>query len=78
MPHINVKLLKGRDKAQLEELTAAMALAMQKVLGCDDIHISLSMEEYTPQEWQTVFSQEIHEKSATLVKAPGYDPKSLL
>jgi len=78
MPHINIKLLEGRDKAQLEELSAAMTAAMQKVLGCDDKYISLSMEEYSKQEWQTVFAQEIHDKSATLVKAPGYDPKSLL
>ena len=78
MPHISVKMLKGRTEEQKKRLSSALSEALIKTLGVSDTHVSVTIEDFTPVEWQDEFKREIADKKAVLYKAPGYDPKDLL
>ena len=47
-------------------------------MGCSESHVSCTIEDFTAQEWQEIFEQEVTEKSEKLYKKPEYDPKDLL
>ena len=78
MPHISVKMLKGRTEEQKKRLSSALSEALIKTLGVSDTHVSVTIEDFTPVEWQDELKREITDKNAVLYKAPGYDPKDLL
>ena len=78
MPHISVKMLKGRTEEQKKRLSSALSEALIKTLGVSDTHVSVAIEDFTPVEWQDEFKREITDKKAVLYKAPKYDPKDLL
>ncbi len=78
MPHISIKMLKGRTEEQKEKVANALADALVSSLGCSRRHVSVTVEDYTPQQWQDVFEQEITKKQDKLYISPGYDPKDLL
>ena len=77
MPHISIKMLKGRTDEQKKLAAEAVAKALHDTIGCTETHISVSVEDYTPQEWQEVFKREVTENNS-LVLAPDYDPEDLL
>lgn len=78
MPHISVKMLKGRTEEQKKSLAKALSDALQSTLGVGDAHISVTIEDYTAVEWQDEFKREITDKPTAIYKAPAYDPKDLL
>lgn len=77
MPHISIKMLKGRTDEQ--KLLAANKLAdtLCEALGCTPEHVSVAVEDYTPEEWQDVFLKDVKENK-NIVKQPDYNPKDLL
>ncbi len=77
MPHIIIKMLEGRSEPVKELCVAKVAKALQEATGASDSHISVSIEDYTAQEWQEVFKNEI-EGNPNLRKKPGYRPEDLL
>jgi 4-oxalocrotonate tautomerase len=78
MPHISVKMLKGRTQQQKIDLADALEKAISETLGCSSSHVTVAIEDYTALEWQDVFREEIEEKEDKLYKKAQYDPKSLL
>lgn len=78
MPHISVKMLKGRTEEQKQEAAKKLTAALCEALGCVDSHITVGIEDFTAEEWQDVFAKDIEGKKDTLYKKPSYDPKSLL
>ena len=78
MPHISVKMLQGRTEEQKERLSAALQETLIKELGCSKTHASVSIEDFTAEQWQDVFKSEITDKPESLRIKPEYDPKSLL
>lgn len=78
MPHIVVKMLKGRTEEQKAQLSQALQKALMQELSTSKAHVSVSVEDYTPQQWQAIFKEEITDKPETLKISPEYDPKSLL
>lgn len=78
MPHISVKMLKGRTEEQKIKAADAVKEALASSLGISDAHITVAIEDYTPEEWQTVFKKEITDKGDKVYIKPQYDPKSLL
>lgn len=78
MPHISLKMLKGRTEEQKKLAADKLAAALCEALGCGEGHITVGIEDYTPQEWQEVFAEDIEGKADTLYRKPIYDPKSLL
>jgi 4-oxalocrotonate tautomerase len=78
MPHISVKMLKGRTEAQKEKLAQELAKTLKNVLGVGDSHISVSVQDYSAQEWQDEFKKEITDNMENVRIQPKYDPKDLL
>ena len=78
MPHISVKMLKGRTEEQKQAAAKKLTEALCEALGCRDAHITVGIEDFTVEEWQDVFAEDIEGKADTLYKKPSYDPKSLL
>ena len=78
MPHISVKMLKGRTEEQKQKLASALTNALKESLGVGDTHISLTIEDYDAQAWQSVFKEEITDKKNVLYKKPNYNPEDLL
>lgn len=78
MPHISIKMLKGRTEEQKQNAADAVIAALCEQLGCSEAHVSVTVEDYTPQQWQQVFRKEITEKKDKLYKLPQYKPEDLL
>ena len=78
MPHVSIKMVKGRSEAQKDAAAQAVKEALMKSLGAGEAHISVSVEDFTPQEWQDVFKAEITDKPKALRIAPQYNPNDLL
>jgi len=78
MPHISVKMLKGRTAAQKEKVAEACKKAAMDALGIGETYVTVSVEDFTAREWQDVFKEEIEEKGENVLVKPKYDPKSLL
>ncbi len=77
MPHISIKMLKGRTDAQKQKAVEKVSEALCEALGCSQAHVSVSVEDFTAVEWQDVFAKEIADNESVL-KKPEYDPKDLL
>lgn len=77
MPHIIIKMLEGRSEPVKALCVSKVAEALKEAAGIPDCYISVSVEEYSAQEWQDVFAKDIKD-NPTVIKAPEYDPKDLL
>lgn len=77
MPHITIKMLKGRTDEQKTLAGIKVAEALANTIGCDPTHISVSVEDFTPTEWQDIYKHDV-EENKNIVLQPNYDPKSLL
>lgn len=78
MPHISLKMLKGRTEEQKKIACEKLTNALYEALGCSKEHISCSIEDYTLEEWQEVFETDVNAKQDVLYKKPQYNPKDLL
>ena len=77
MPHITIKMLKGRTDEQKKKAADQVAAALVEAIGCNPDHISVAVEDFTPVEWQDEFRKEVTE-SSHIYKEPNYDPKDVL
>ncbi len=79
MPHISVKMLKGRTDKQKKDLSDALVETIVAQLGCSKQHVTCTIEDYDAVAWQDVFKSEITDKpSDKIYKQAEYDPKDLL
>ncbi len=77
MPHITIKMLKGRTEEQKKSAAEKVAQSLVAAIGCNPKHISVAVEDYTPQQWQDVFREEVTESDHIYLE-PDYDPKDVL
>lgn len=77
MPHISVKMVAGRTEEQKKALAKALEKTITETLGCENMWVSISIDDYSTVEWQDVFKTEIKDNKS-LFKKPEYDPKILL
>jgi len=77
MPHIVIKMLKGRTQEQKKTAAEKLAAALTEAIGCNPTHVSVSVEDFTPEEWQEQYRIEVAENQ-NLVLTPDYDPKDVL
>ncbi|MCD7731790.1 MAG: 4-oxalocrotonate tautomerase family protein [Oscillospiraceae bacterium] len=78
MPHISIKMLKGRTDEQKKMAADKVAEALYEAIGCSKDHISVTVEDYTPEEWQDVFAADVTAKQDKLFRKANYDPRDLL
>lgn len=77
MPHISLKMLEGRTEEQKQAAVKELTEALCRAVGCGQAHVSVSIEDFTAEEWQDVFAEEIA-NNEHIYKKPQYDPKDLL
>ncbi len=78
MPHIGIKMLKGRTQEQKEKLAAALVRTLTKELGCSEHYVTCTIEDFDAVQWQKVFEEEVMKKQDKVFKKAEYDPKDLL
>ncbi len=78
MPHISLKMLKGRTEEQKKEVCEKLTQALCEAVGCKARSVTCTIEDYTAEEWQDVFATDIAGKEDKLYKKPEYDPKDML
>ncbi|MDP4291333.1 MAG: tautomerase family protein [Bacteroidota bacterium] len=75
MPHIIVKLYKGRSEDQKAQLADEIARTVIRVLGSNDKSVSVAIEDFDPAEWAAkVYKPDILDQPKSLYKKPGYNP----
>ncbi|WP_268036092.1 tautomerase family protein [Algoriphagus sp. PAP.12] len=73
MPHFQIKILEGKSQEQKERLTKEIIQAAQKVIGMGDESYSVSIEEFSMDEWRNdLYPNSIMSNKEILIKEPGY------
>ncbi len=74
MPHIVIKTISGPSQKQLQQAAEQIATIVNQTMGKPEKYISVSVEEYSFDQWESVYNEFIKDKDNVLVK-PGYsDP----
>lgn len=76
MPHITIKMFKGRTEEQKLEAAKAVKKALCDSLGCDEGVVSVSVSDYDPKDWGEQYRVEIDENPDIVIK-PNYRPEDL-
>ena len=75
MPHVIIKLLKGRSESHKDAIADAVAKAVMASAQCAESAVSVSIEDVAPEDWtDKVFQPDIAAKPEQLYKKPGYAP----
>lgn len=71
MPHVIVKMYKGRTDEQKKRLAEGIRETLVQTIGAGVDHISVSVEDYDPADWHKVEAAEIDGKPETLYMKAG-------
>ena len=78
MPHVIVKLWRGKPEQQKNRLSEAITKNVVGILQYGEESVSVAMEEVKPQGWvERVYKPDIKRNLDKLYKKPGYDEKDL-
>lgn len=73
MPHIQIKLIEGKTEEQKQMLAKEVVKAAQKVIGYGDESFSVTIEDFSWDEWKNkVYPKDIMGRKDLLYKKPGY------
>jgi len=74
MPYFQIKLLEGKTEEQKQKLAKEVVSAAQKVLGYGKESYSVTIEDFSWDEWRKeVYPKDIIGKKELLYKEPGYE-----
>ena len=75
MPHVIVKLYKGRSDQQKIRLAEQITKDVTATLNCGEESVSIAIEDIEPSDWaEKVYKPDILSNSEKLYKKPGYNP----
>jgi len=75
MPHVIVKMYKGRSDDVKRKLAQKIMDQVTAIAGCEEKVVSVAIEEFDPADWpEKVYQPDILEKKGDLVIKPGYNP----
>jgi len=75
MPHVIVKLYKGRSDEVKMQLAKEIMKNVTAAVDCEEKVVSVAFEEFDPAEWpEKVYKPDILDKKESLVIKPGYNP----
>lgn len=63
MPHIDINMFAGRTDEQKKAAAEAVIRAMMDTLGCERSHLSVSVHDYDPAEWNEKLRAKVDPKS---------------
>lgn len=73
MPHIIVKLWKGKTEEQKKKLAEELTKTAMSVIGYGEESFSVSIKDIDPKDWgEKVYHPHIIEQKEKLYKQPGY------
>ena len=73
MPHISVKLWKGKSEAQKKKLADELVKAAMSAIGYGEDSFSVSIEDIESSDWkEKVYKPDIIGQADKLYKKPGY------
>lgn len=73
MPHVIVKMYKGRSEALKKDMAEKVTKAITESLSVNESAVSIAIEEFEPEKWdEEVYKPDIAGKPDTLYKKPGY------
>jgi 4-oxalocrotonate tautomerase len=73
MPHIIVKLWKGKSEAQKKKLAEELTQTAMSVIGSGKESFSVAIEDIDPNDWkENVYKPFILGQKEKLYKQPGY------
>ncbi|MAM19973.1 MAG: tautomerase family protein [Bacteroidota bacterium] len=72
MPHFEIKLLARKTEEQKQELASELVKTAQRCLGYGEESFSVSIRDYSLEEWKNEIYPGILETKETLFKKPGY------
>jgi len=76
MPHVIVKMFKGRTEEMKQNMAEEITKAIVKSLNVNESSVSVAVEEFDPDEWnEAVYNPDIIDKEHTLYRKPGYKPQ---
>ncbi|HOQ06481.1 MAG TPA: tautomerase family protein [Clostridiales bacterium] len=76
MPHVIVKMFKGRTEEMKQNMAEEITKAIVKSLNVNESSVSVAVEEFDPDEWnEAVYKPDIIDKEHTLYRKPGYKPQ---
>ena len=75
MPHVMIKLARGRSDEQKARLAEAVAKAVMEGAGVPEAAVSIAIEDFEPDRWtEDVYRPDIQGRWTQLYKKPGYQP----
>ncbi len=75
MPHVTVKLVRGKSEDQKTRLAEQITRDVVNILNYGEEAVSVAFEEVEPQDWaEKVYKPEIQGKWDKVYKKPGYNP----
>jgi 4-oxalocrotonate tautomerase len=76
MPHVVIKLARGRSEQQKSALAEAVAQAVMACANCPESAVSVAIEDIDADRWtEDVYQPDILGHSANMYKKPGYEPR---
>ncbi len=73
MPHIIIKLWKGKTEEQKKKLAEELTKTAMSVIGYDENSFSVAIEDVDPKDWaEKVYQPDIMGQKQNLYKQPGY------
>ena len=74
MPHVIIKLARGRSEEQKSELAHAVTRVVMAKAICPESAVSVSIHDIEPERWaEDVYTPDILGHWTQLYKKPGYD-----
>ena len=75
MPHIIIKLVRGRSDEQKTRLADAVTKAVMDGVSVPEAAVSVAIEDIEPDRWtDDVYAPDIEGLWKQLYKKPGYEP----
>ena len=76
MPHIIIKAIEGASHKQMEEASLAAIEAISKVLNKPKKYFSASFVNYSFEDWEQVYNEDIKDNEDIVVKPQYTNPKT--
>jgi 4-oxalocrotonate tautomerase len=75
MPHVVIKMLRGRSEETKKQLAQAITHNVMSIAGVGEDSVSVAIEDVEAADWtEQVYKPDIAGKGDTLYKQPGYKP----
>ncbi|MDR2635135.1 MAG: 4-oxalocrotonate tautomerase family protein [Clostridiales bacterium] len=76
MPHIIIKAVEGASKEQIKKACERAIEAVSEALGKPERYFSAAVEEYSYQEWESVYNECIKDNDKVIIKPQYTNPKT--